>query len=117
MMMGFPLLQSPGMLGGRRGTFSLMPSVTSTNGHKPAARDRLQYFKEYSKGRRADIRAKLVKWQGRKHRCPDCKGELTVGQMDGGLTKMCCPTTPADLAAARCPRWRQGKHYTLRYKE
>ena len=78
-------------------------------------RDRGEYFREYAKGRRADIQAKLVKWQTRKHRCPDCKGILTVGQMDG-KSKQCCPTTPADLAAARCPRWRQGKHYVLRYK-
>ena len=80
------------------------------------SRDRLEYFRTYSKGRRSDIAAKLQKWQARKHRCPTCKGELTLGQMDGGKSKQCCPTSPADLAAARCPRWRTAKHYTLRYR-
>lgn len=93
-----------------------MPEITTTNGHKPDTRDRAEYFRTYSTTRRADIAAKLQKWQARKHRCPSCKGELTLGKLDG-KSKMCCPTTPADLAAARCPRWRQGKHYTLRYKE
>ena len=94
-----------------------MPAVTTTtNGHRPDARDRLEYFRTYSKGRRADIQAKLGKWQNRKHRCPSCGGELTVGQMDGGKSKMCSPISPADLATARCPRWRTGKHYRLRYK-
>ena len=89
---------------------------TTTNGHRPDTRDRVEYFRTYSHDKRKDVKAKLEKWQRRKHSCPACKGELTVGSLDGGKSKMCCPISPADLATARCSRWRTATHYRLDYK-
>ena len=83
----------------------------------PTTTDRREQMREYSAKGRADLKAKLSKWQARKHRCPTCKGELHLGTLDGGKSKECCPYSAADLATRRCPRWLEGKHYRLEYKE
>ena len=92
-----------------------MVRSTNTNGHKTDTRDRAEYFREYNHDRRADVKAKLAKWQGRKHRCPTCKGDLSLGRLDG-KTKQCVPGSEAELQTGRCPRWRTADHYRLVYK-